>query len=198
MRPWIFDTLSVIVVLVAIAAGAIITQYDWHTYMSGALQLATFSIQIMMYLRTRNDELSDEHIEKRSWKLIVGLVEGDDEKGFKRTREDVLVAYKQWILRRKSMDAPIVTGDVAAESDVVYPYDDTAVHQAVVCCQGELSVAYDAKRTDFEVARTVRDLCIHLGTELKQRRVYFSYLEKQYLVFMDENNKWGFKEVKKE
>eukprot|EP00808_Paulinella_micropora_P005858 g60616.t1 len=128
-----------------------------------------------------------ERMEKRTYKITLGLREGYAEDARVFTLEEASAVIKEWIAKRYTVNMPVVVGHVA-QVTLFYPVRNTSggssnqghtVTEPSLVFEGELSPKYDRDRSHDEVWETLASLTWTLGKCLKQKRVYYSFKSEQ-------------------
>lgn len=124
---------------------------------------------------------------RRSFAITVGLAEGYGANARRHDRQEVIDAALGWMKQRVTDGKPYLSGTVSAEGTVAYAYAITPGNvcgdcEDVVVFFGEVSVLYNANLTDGDVKEILNDMAAHLGTTLRQTRVYVAYRDEAWVL----------------
>ncbi len=146
----------------------------------------------LVQMRFEDDRVSSMH--KRSFEVTFGLWSGYSEAHGASTLEDAQRCVGEWMEQQVVNELPVLSGFLQS-SVMIYPLRNAknlnenepmrVAREPSVVYRGELSPKYDASRTDEEVVATLKSLAKFVGQGLNQRRVYFSFLERQYTIDID-------------
>jgi len=186
MKKYVF--LSALV-LAGAAIGVLLAINDWWAIVepvAWAVQMAMLAAALLYsWLVERKLETS---MEQKSFQITFGLRSGYKGEGADFTLADAENAIREWMQARVKAGLPIVTGMVAPVT-LLYPVRNvmdedgtrvTAEKSAVF--SGSLSPKYDKGRSDLEVVDTLNSLAKHIGLVLRQKRVYVSFVNRQWTV----------------
>jgi hypothetical protein len=142
----------------------------------------TTNIAISLLVLYNQHHFQDTVMTKKQWQINMGLVEGYDMKQSKTyIIENIHETFKNWIITRRKVGLPIVSGSVQSET-MIYPYNENAIQEPSAVLKGELSPKFDKHRLDSEVLDTIQSLATCLLLAHGQTRVYYSYRNMQYTV----------------
>jgi RecA-family ATPase len=175
-----FYSIILIASVIGVGTGLAMIFYSVTEY---EILFTTINTAITLAILYNQHHSADNQMPKKQWQVNMGLVEGYDIKNSKiHTIEEVHEAFKKWIISRKKIKSPILSGSVQYET-MIYPYgDNDAILEPSAVIKGELSPKFDKHRHDYEVIETIKSLAIMLLIDHGQTRVYYSYCNVQYTV----------------
>lgn len=125
-------------------------------------------------------------MEQKTFQITFGLRAGYEGEAQIFQWSHATDAVADWQQARVNAGLPIVTG-YTTEITLVYPVRNGEAANRITkeksgMYAGSLSPKYDIGRSDEEVIDTLSSLASHIGLCLKQKRVYFSYHGKQWVI----------------
>jgi hypothetical protein len=123
---------------------------------------------------------------RRSFQLSFGMQAGygDDAKVY--NLDDAKAALHGWMEQRIAAEKPYLTGQLmAAQTVYAWPEGEGKAGKGEEpggVFVGEVSVLYEADRSDEEVVEQLNELASALGAAMEQTRVYVAYRDETWVM----------------
>jgi len=116
---------------------------------------------------------------KCPFQITIGLREGY-KNGKLHTVKEVQKIIGEWLLEQKSADKPYLAGTIT-KSTVVYAHE-TVITEPVAIYDGNVNPLYRQNFNDKKIVESLTEIVEILMKKLKQTRIYFSYLDRIYIM----------------
>lgn len=122
----------------------------------------------------------------RSFKIVIGLVEGYGREAKGHTIDEVIDIALDHLKRRADAKLPFLSG-IVVPGNVCYAWKKDDNNEAesrtepTAIYQGEVSPLYNKDLSDEDALEMLREMALEFAERLNQTRMYVSFLDKIYL-----------------